>query len=112
MGLFDDVTGAVKATVLGGAQSSARDVLHNALGSTALGGLSGLVQQLNAGGLSDMVASWKNGQGLPVSVDQLKGALSPDHVQQIASALGMPADSALAHLAEHLPMLLGGQKQG
>jgi len=38
-------------------------------------------------------------------VDQLKGALTPEHIQEIAHALNLPPDSALAHLAEHLPVL-------
>jgi uncharacterized protein YidB (DUF937 family) len=42
-------------------------------------------------------------------VDQLKAALTPEHIQEIAQALNLPPDSALAHLAEHLPMLAGSQ---
>jgi hypothetical protein len=68
-----------------------------------------MVEQLKSGGLAEQVASWAGGQGLPISVDQLKASLTPEHIQEIASALHMPPDSALAHLAEHLPMLVGGQ---
>jgi hypothetical protein len=42
-------------------------------------------------------------------VDQLKGALTPEHIQEITHALNLPPDSALAHLAEHLPVLAGNQ---
>src|ERR1700743_3872225 len=111
MGLLDDALGAVKSTVLQAAEGSAQGVLHNVLGNTSLGGLDGLVGQLQSSGLGDMVSSWTGGQGMPISVDQLKGALTPEHIQQIASALHMPENSALAHLAEHLPMLVGGQPQ-
>jgi uncharacterized protein YidB (DUF937 family) len=44
-----------------------------------------------------------------VRVDQLKSALTPDHIQEIASSLHMDPDSALAHLAEHLPALVANQ---
>ena len=67
----------------------------------------GVADLLNWGHL---VSSWTgDGQGQPISVDQLKSALTPEHVQEIASALHMDPDSALAHLAEHLPMLVGNQ---
>ena len=36
-----------------------------------------------------------------------KGALTPEHIQEIAGALNMDPKTALAHLAEHLPMLAG-----
>ena len=37
----------------------------------------------------------------------MKAALTPEHIQEIAGALGMDPNTALAHLAEHLPMLAG-----
>src|ERR1700761_4961743 len=109
MGLLDDALGAVKGAVLEGAEGSAQGILHNALGNSSLGGLDGLVGQLQSSGLGEMVSSWTGGQGQPISVDTLRGALTPEHIQQIAASLHMPEDSALAHLAEHLPMLVGGQ---
>src|SRR5471030_1469714 len=110
MGLFDEVAGAVKGVVLQGTEGGAQGILNNALGNSSLGGLSGVLGQLQSSGLGDMVSSWTGGgQGQPISVDQLKSALTPEHIQEIASSLGMSPDSALAHLAEHLPMLAGKQ---
>jgi uncharacterized protein YidB (DUF937 family) len=110
MGFLDDAIGAVKGAVLEGAEGSAQGILHNALQNSSLGGISGVLGQLQASGLGDMVSSWTGaGQGQPISVDQLKAALTPEHIQEIASSLGMSPDSALAHLAEHLPMLAGKQ---
>ena len=112
MGLFDDVVGAVKGAVLEGAEGSAQGILNNVLQGSSLGGLSGVLDQLNGSGLGHLVSSWSGngqGQGQPISVDQLKAALTPEHIQQIASALHMDPNSALAHLAEHLPMLAGNQ---
>ena len=110
MGLLDDVVGAVKGAVLEGAEGSAQGVLNNVLQGSSLGGLSGVLDQLNGSGLGHLVSSWTgNGQGQPISVDQLKAALTPEHIQEIAGALHMDPNSALAHLAEHLPMLAGNQ---
>jgi uncharacterized protein YidB (DUF937 family) len=110
MGLFDDAVGALKGAVMQGAEGSAQGILGNVLQNSSLGGLSGVLGQLQSSGLGGMVSSWTGGgQGQPISVDQLKSALTPEHIQEIASALHMPPDSALAHLAEHLPMLAGGQ---
>jgi uncharacterized protein YidB (DUF937 family) len=110
MGLLDDVVGAAKGAMLEGAEGGAQGILNNVLQGSSLGGLSGVLDQLNKSGLGQLVSSWTgDGQGTPISVDQLKGALSLEHVQEIASALHMDPNSALAHLAEHLPMLAGNQ---
>jgi uncharacterized protein YidB (DUF937 family) len=62
----------------------------------------------NGSGLGHLVSSWTgSGENLPISADQLKAALTPEHIQEIAGALGMDPNTALAHLAEHLPMLAG-----
>ena len=78
--------------------------LTTALGKTSLGSLAGIVTQLQQGGLDKQVQSWLgSGNNLPVTVDQLRGALSDQHVQQIARELGLPVDNTLQFLAQHLP---------
>ena len=109
MGLFDEVAGAVKGAILQGTEGGAQGILNNVLGNSSLGGLSGVLGQLQSSGLGNLVSSWTGGgQGQPISIDQLKSALTPD-IQEIASSLGMSPDSALGHLAEHLPMLAGNK---
>jgi uncharacterized protein YidB (DUF937 family) len=108
MGLLDDALGAAKGAILQGAEGGAQGILGNVLQGSSLGGLSGVLDQLNGSGLGHLVSSWTgNGQNQPISVDQLKAALTPEHIQEIASALHMDPNSALGHLAEHLPMLAG-----
>lgn len=108
MGLLDDALGAAKGALLQGAEGGAQGILSNVLQGSSVGGLSGVLDQLNSSGLGHLVSSWTgNGQGQPISVDQLKSALTPEHIQEIAGALGMDPNTALAHLAEHLPMLAG-----
>ena len=106
MGLLDDVVGAAKGALLEGTENSAQGILNNVLQGSSLGGLSGVLDQLDSSGLGHLVSSWTgNGEGQPISLDQLKAALTPEHIQEIASALHMDPNSALGHLAEHLPML-------
>lgn len=110
MGLLDDVMGAAKGAILEGTEGGAQGILNNVLQGSSLGGLSGVLDQLNSSGLGHLVSSWTgDGQGQPISVDQLKAALTPEHIQEISTALHMDPNSALAHLAEHLPMLAGNQ---
>jgi len=108
MGLLDDVIGAAKGAILEGSENTAQGVLNNVLQGSSLGGLSGVLGQLDNSGLGHLVSSWTgSGDNLPISMDQLKSALTPEHIQEIAGALHMDPNSALAHLAEHLPMLAG-----
>ena len=97
MGLFDDVAGALKG-VLG--QSDAAGampaLISAALAKTDLGNLNGIVSQLQQGGLGSQVASWLgSGSNLPVSAEQLRGALGNDQVRELAGHLGLPVDKAL-----------------
>jgi uncharacterized protein YidB (DUF937 family) len=90
-------------TALGG---DTHEAIGQALESSPLGGMSGLLDSLHQGGLGEAVESWtQGGEQLPVTADQLKGVLDNDHVQQIASSLGISTDQVLAGLAEHLPAL-------
>jgi uncharacterized protein YidB (DUF937 family) len=105
MGLLDEVVGAAKDAV-GGEGSGG--ILGNVLQGSSLGGVSGILDQLNGSGLGHLVSSWQGaGENMPISVDQLKGALTPEHIQEIAGALKMDPNGALAHLAEYLPGLVG-----
>ena len=55
-------------------------------------------------GLGPQVSSWLgSGSNMPVSPDQLKGALGDQHLRQIAAQLGIPIDQLLGQLSQHLP---------
>jgi uncharacterized protein YidB (DUF937 family) len=74
------------------------------LSRTDLGSIGGLLQQLQQSGLGPQVASWLgNGENLPISADQLKDALSDQHLRQLATQLGIPVDQLLDQLSQHLP---------
>ena len=100
MSILDNLKGALYQAGESVAQSALSGVLDSS------GGVQGILDKLHAGGLGPIVSPWTGaGTGQPISVDQLKSALSREHVEQISSQLGLSPDKALAALAEHLPGL-------
>ena len=100
MGLLDSIANALKRPGTG----NMPDLLTTALANTNVGGLAGIVGQLEQGGLGKEVQSWLgSGANLPVTADQLRAVLSDAHVREIAQQLGLPVDSAMQVLAQHLP---------
>lgn len=108
MGLLDSVIGA-----LGGTQGSGQgDALQAVIamlarGGQGSGGLDGLVQQFQQGGLGDLIASWVGtGQNLPVSASQLQDVLGSDMLSQFAQQLGLPPGEAAGQLSQLLPQVV------
>jgi uncharacterized protein YidB (DUF937 family) len=103
MGLFDEVAG-----MLGGQQGGAAGAM--ALVQQLLtqeGGLQGLLQKFEQGGLGEVVASWTgNGQNLPVSAAQIVQVLGDGRINQLAATLGMDSQQVGQQLAQHLPGLV------
>jgi len=124
MGLLDSVIGAIggqgggggNAALLnmvvgmltqqgGGAAAGGAGGLGGALGG--LGGLGGLLGQLQQGGLGHVADSWVGtGQNLPISPDQLGGALGHDTVSNMANQLGMNHGDLLGQLSQLLPQVV------
>jgi uncharacterized protein YidB (DUF937 family) len=101
MGLLDQLGGMLGQ----GGGSDAIGAIGNLIEQH--GGLGGLVQQLQNGGLSDIVASWVGtGANLPVSADALQQALGSDRIGQIAASLGLSTDQAAGSLAQWLPQVV------
>lgn len=68
------------------------------------GGLNGLVQKFEQGGLGDVAKSWvSNGANQAVSSDQLQNVLGSDAVSGIAQKIGMQPDQVSGLLAQVLP---------
>lgn len=106
MGLLDKVSSELKGAS-GQMQAGAPALISAALAKTNLGDLQGLVAKLQEGGLKDQVRSWLgNGTNLPVTAEQLGGALGNEHVKQLADKFGLPVDGVLKLLAEHLPTVV------
>jgi len=71
------------------------------------GGLGGLLQSFQQGGLGHLVESWVgNGQNLPVSVDQLRNTLGTDWISRITQATGLPQGEVEKHLSKLLPQIV------
>jgi uncharacterized protein YidB (DUF937 family) len=74
MGLLDSVVGALAGGQSGG-NSGLVDVVMQLINNQP-GGLAGLVQSFQQGGLADIVNSWvSTGQNLPISAEQLQSVL-------------------------------------
>lgn len=110
MGLLDSLTGSF----LGGGEgkgmnpqllaAAAQMFLGQGGGGGGLQGLLGMFQQK---GLGDVVQSWVGtGANLPISAEQIMGALGHGNIQQLASQSGLSAQEVGDQLAHHLPGLV------
>lgn len=69
-----------------------------------LGGLSGLLNKLQQGGLGNTTNSWvSSGQNQPVSPNQLGSALGPNIIKTISQMSGIPEDELTKQLSQVLP---------
>ena len=72
-----------------------------------LGGLGGLLDKFQKGGLGDVINSWIGpGQNKPVSPGQLGPALGPDILKTLAQRSGLPEDELIGQLSKVLPGLV------
>ncbi|HML82260.1 MAG: DUF937 domain-containing protein [Betaproteobacteria bacterium] len=108
MGLFDSVAGGL-GQMLGGqqAQGAAGDnpMLQVVMGlMNNSGGLSGLLDKFQQGGLGDLVQSWVGtGSNLPISAEQIQQVLGSGALGDIASKLGIQPEQAAGELSQALP---------
>ncbi len=118
MGLLDSLIGAAEQA-MGGGQSGAQGgtggldlggLIGGLLNNGAVqGGLSGLLQQLQAGGLGEHVQSWiSQGANLPVTADQVSVALggATGSLGQMAQQVGASHSDLADQLARALPGLV------
>jgi uncharacterized protein YidB (DUF937 family) len=69
-----------------------------------LGGLGGLLDKLQNGGLGNAINSWiGHGQNQPVSPGQLGSALGPDLIKMLAQRSGMSEEEITKQLSQILP---------
>ena len=72
-----------------------------------LGGLGGLVDKLQKGGLGNLVNSWIGpGQNQPVSHNQLGPALGPEIIKTLAQRSGLSEEELIRQLSQVLPGLV------
>jgi uncharacterized protein YidB (DUF937 family) len=71
------------------------------------GGLAGMLQSFQQGGLGHVFESWiGTGQNLPVSPDQLHSTLGSDWISRITQATGLPQEQVEQHLSALLPQIV------
>jgi uncharacterized protein YidB (DUF937 family) len=108
MGLFDKIASMVGDNIPGGAEN--KGLLQQAMSlidSPEVGGLSGLIEKFQNGGLGDVAASWVGkGTNQPVSGEQMINTLGSDKIREIASSLGISNTAVSDGLASVLPQLI------
>ena len=106
MGLLDQVVGALAGGQTGGNNALLETVLKM-VNDPQNGGLQGLVQTFQQGGLGEIVNSWvSQGQNLPISAEQIQSVLGGSSLSSIASQLGVSQEQASGSLASMLPQLI------
>jgi uncharacterized protein YidB (DUF937 family) len=101
MGILDNLMGAV-----GGGGGDPMSAITGLLNSHE-GGIGGLVQAFEKGGLGEVAQSWvSGGSNLPISADQIQAVLGSGVVAQFAQKLGVDPQAAAGHLAELLPQVV------
>lgn len=108
MGLFDQIVSMVGGNTPG--EEGNKGLLQQAISlleNPEVGGLSGLVDKFQKGGLGDLVSSWvSTGKNLPVSGDQIRSVLGEDTIRGISEKLGLSGGDASNNLAELLPQVI------
>ena len=106
MGLLDQVVGAMAGGQSGG-NNALLETVMKMISDPQNGGLQGLIQSFQQGGLGDIVNSWvSTGQNLPISAEQIQSVLGNSSLGNIAAQLGLNTEQASGSLASMLPQLI------
>jgi uncharacterized protein YidB (DUF937 family) len=98
MGMFDDL---LKGAAGAGLVAMAAKVINDN------GGIGGLMEKFQKGGLGAVFGSWVSpGQNQPVSPDQVHQVIGSDQIAQIAAKLGLPADQIAQQISQILPQVV------
>ena len=86
------------------ASTSAQPTSDEGAGGGLLGGLGGLLNKLQQGGLGNETKSWVgSGQNQPVSPGQLGSALGPSIIKMLAQKSGLSEEEITKQLSQVLP---------
>lgn len=104
MGLFDSLSGVLKGPLGQLVESEVATMLPGALQAANLGGLQGIVNQLQQAGMGNHVQAWANGAEHPqLTPDMLQAVLSSQQLQQLAQHYGVDTSQIGGLLAQYLP---------
>ncbi|MGA8263407.1 MAG: YidB family protein [Ignavibacteriaceae bacterium] len=105
MGILDTINSAIGGGKVEG-QNDLMSTIMNLVGGQQ-GGLDGLISEFKSKGLGDVISSWVGtGNNLPISSDQIQNILGSDQVKNIASKLGIDANSVTSQLSNLLPQVI------
>ncbi len=107
--VFGNLVSSGQAQQPSGGMGAATDILGAVMGAlnNHPGGLGGVVDSLNQGGLGSMVTQWiGNGPNPPVTPGQVTGALGHGPINDIAGRLGISPDMAGTVLSQLLPHII------
>ena len=105
MGLFDELKGQAEG-MLGKLQAEHPQLTQEMMGLLhgGQGGLQGLVQKFQQGGMGNLVQSWiGTGANLPITPAQIEQVLGNEKVKAIAARLGLDPAVVSQRLAAMLP---------
>jgi uncharacterized protein YidB (DUF937 family) len=108
MGLFDEVLSmAGSATGQQTQHAGALTAIMGYINSPQVGGIAGLQQVFQQGGLGEVFNSWvSSGQNLPISADVLKNVLQGGALQQAAESAGIDPNQLTGMMSTLLPHLV------
>ena len=108
MGLFDKIVSIVGDNMSGSEENKGLlEQALNLINNPAIGGLPGLVNKFQNGGLGDIISSWVGtGANQPISADQIINALGADKIHEIADKLGVGDNQVSDGLASVLPQII------
>jgi uncharacterized protein YidB (DUF937 family) len=106
MGLLDSILGAASGKTEGsGGAAQLIGMLGGLLAQS--GGLQGLASKFSQTGQGNAFQSWVGmGENQPVSTGQVQNALGSEHINAIATRMGVDPAVASTFLAEYLPKIV------
>ena len=107
-----DALGALLGSLTGGgagqtASAGSQPSTDTSDAGGLLGGLGGLLNKLEQGGLGDQTKSWVGtGQNQPVSPGQLGQALGPNIIKTLSQMTGVSGDQLTKQLSQGIPVIV------
>jgi len=104
-----DIVGALFGSdvLTGGGASQTAQPTDNSDAGGLLGGLGGLLNKLEQGGLGNQTKSWVGtGQNQPVSPGQLGSALGPNIIKTLSQMTGVSEEQLTKQLSQGIPVII------
>ena len=108
MSLFGDALSALTGAAQGG-QGGQSPLFSEAMSliQNQPGGLSGMIEQFESGGLGAVARSWVGtGQNQPITSDQIQQVLGSEVVQNLAAKVGLDPTQVASGLSQVLPQII------